>query len=442
MKFFLNTLLLVTTVFLFACSSSKKLPAPVASVNNTPNLLTTLLADTALQQAHIGVAVYQANKGGFLYQHNSHKLFVPASNTKIFTCYAGMKYLADSLKTLEYVKDAGGITVRFTGDPTLLHPDYEDQPALQFLQKHANDITVVNSLFTAQKWGNGWAWNDYDADYMPERSAAPVYGNTLLIRKAGNTLQYLPQAFKDSVEIEADIRTGNFFIERGLSTNKFSVKAGKNRFSSTNMPFVTSTGLAVALLNDTLKTNLAFADAQVTATNWQPVYNQPTDSMLKTMMHISDNFFAEQTLLMAALQRIGYMNEAALIDTLLKTDLKQLPQKPRWVDGSGLSRYNLFSPEDFVFVLERLQAEHSWNRISKIFATGGTGTLSSYYKPLAGKIFAKTGTLSGQVALSGYLITASGQTLIFSVLVNNHTGSATAVRKAVEKFLTGVYAEN
>ena len=73
----------------------------------------------------------------------------------------------------------------------------------------------------------------------------------------------------------------------------------------------------------------------------QLVKTVPTDSLLKIMMRRSDNFFAEQVLLMGAQQLLGKMDDAAFIDSLLKNDFAGLPQKMRWVDGSGLSRYNL-----------------------------------------------------------------------------------------------------
>lgn len=173
-------------------------------------------------------------------------------------------------------------------------------------------------------------------------------------------------------------------------------------------------------------------------TGWQKIYSRPTDSMLKPMMQRSDNFFAEQSLLMVSNERLGLMNDARIIDTLLKTDFKDLPQKPRWVDGSGLSRFNLFTPQDFVVILSKMQKEFGMERIKDVFPTGGEGTITSYYKADSGYIFAKTGTLSGVVALSGYLITRKNKLLIFSILVNNHQASATDIRKAIEKFVHGI----
>jgi len=153
------------------------------------------------------------------------------------------------------------------------------------------------------------------------------------------------------------------------------------------------------------------------------------------MMHRSDNFFAEQSLLMISKELLGVMNDEKIIDTLLKTDFKDLPQKPRWADGSGLSRYNLFSPKDFVFIFNKMKNDFGMDRTKNILPTGNEGTLSNYYKSEHGYIFAKTGTLSGVVSLSGFLYTKKNKLLIFSILVNNHNSSATAVRRAVEKFI-------
>ena len=73
-----------------------------------------------------------------------------------------------------------------------------------------------------------------------------------------------------------------------------------------------------------------------------------------------------------------------------------------------------------------------------MLATGGEGTLRSFYKDEAGFIYAKTGTLSNNCALSGYLITKKNKVLVFSILANNYQTSATPVRRAVEKFLKGL----
>lgn len=132
------------------------------------------------------------------------------------------------------------------------------------------------------------------------------------------------------------------------------------------------------------------------------------------------------------------MNTRQVIQKIISTDFADMPQRPRWSDGSGLSSYNLFSPQDFIFILRKMKDEFGLERMKVILPTGGTGTLSSLYHADAGKIFAKTGTISGVVSLSGYLITEKNKLLLFSVLVNNHNVAAQDIRKAVEKFLHGI----
>ena len=75
------------------------------------------------------------------------------------------------------------------------------------------------------------------------------------------------------------------------------------------------------------------------------------------------------------------------------------------------------------------------DRIMNIFPTPGTGTLKSYGADLSGRIFAKTGTLSGVVALSGFVHTRKGKWLVFSILVNNHRRQPQELRNRMEAFL-------
>jgi D-alanyl-D-alanine carboxypeptidase/D-alanyl-D-alanine-endopeptidase (penicillin-binding protein 4) len=152
-------------------------------------------------------------------------------------------------------------------------------------------------------------------------------------------------------------------------------------------------------------------------------------------MYRSDNFYAEQVLLMAANEKLGIMDDRQMIQYLLNNELQGFPHTPRWADGSGLSRYNLFTPQDFIWILYKMKNEFGMQRLKTIFPTGGVGTFSNYYKKDAPFIYAKTGTMSGVLSLSGYLYTKTGKLLIFSVLVNNHRQPAWMIRKKIESFL-------
>jgi D-alanyl-D-alanine carboxypeptidase/D-alanyl-D-alanine-endopeptidase (penicillin-binding protein 4) len=356
-----------------------------------------------------------------------------------------MKYLGDSLSGWSIHEGEDFVNFIPNGDPTFLHPDFKKQNFFNYLSSSKKRLVLVHRPDQFKQLGSGWAWNDFGESYMVERSRFPIYGNLVSFEMNSTRLTASPRIFLYppyffSGHKEFTDKSLNFSIQRRLGENVFTVVQSSRPFTRVQIPFTTTDptwSLQRNLLNDTLGRN---------DTIWQtfsrydlsPFKTQPTDSLLKPMMHRSDNFFAEQSLLMASNELLGVMDDAKIIDTILKTDFKDLPQKPRWADGSGLSRYNLFTPQDFVVILTKMKNEFGIDRIKEIFPTGGEGTLSSYYKQDSTFIYAKTGTLSGVVALSGYLFTRKGKMLIFSVLVNNHNTSATAIRRAVEKFLQGV----
>ncbi|MEN9685414.1 MAG: D-alanyl-D-alanine carboxypeptidase/D-alanyl-D-alanine-endopeptidase [Bacteroidota bacterium] len=421
-------------IFVVAILSSCSIQKKISKEANQDILQT---ADFAA--AHVGISIYDPSTDQYLYNYQADKFFVPASNTKIFTCYAAMKYLGDSLIGIRYVNKGNGIIeVEANGDPSFLHPNFPNQPMLDFLKKQ-NKILLTDDNWKDNALGSGWAWDDFNSDYMPERSMLPVYGNLVSFSNKGS-FSANPSFFQKPLEDAVVNAKGNFTVRREFGSNQFYLRPSATRFSATAIPFYTAGNkVLLQLLNDTIQNKVELIHSRIDrSSDLVSLYTQSTDSLLKIMMHVSDNFFAEQCLLMISNNRLAYMNTAKIIDTLLKADLSDLPQKPKWVDGSGLSRYNLFSPRDFVAILTKMKNEFSWNRITNIFETGGTGTISNYYKNYAGRIYAKTGSLSNHIALSGYLITKKGKQLIFSVLVNAHQAPVANIRKGVEKLLTSV----
>ncbi len=452
MKSTLSHLLLFVLVMLIGCTNTKKAikssKIVTAKAQNTFQdiVQTTIFSDSNFAAAHVGISIYNPATQQYLYNYQGDKYFVPASNMKLFTCYAAMKNLGDSLVGLRYFNSNGDLEIQATGDPTFLHSDFKNQPVLDFLKVKPTFSLVANN-WSDEPLGSGWAWNDYNGYYMAERSPFPIYGNTVKfqINKEQNTIEATPTYFNALLKSKQIINQNYLLdIKRDYGSNDFKIVPSKSRYKMTEVPFITDNySTVLKLLVDTLKPKLPLRVLTKTPFPLKAsiIYSQPTDSLLKPMMHNSDNFFAEQTLLMVSNEKLGVMSDEHIIDTLLKTDFKGLPQKPHWVDGSGLSRYNLVTPQDFVWVLNKMKSDFPWQRITTILATGNEGTLANYYKNLSGSIFAKTGTLSGQVALSGYLLTKQDKTLVFSILVNNHQASATAIRRGVEQFLTKVYEQ-
>ena len=160
------------------------------------------------------------------------------------------------------------------------------------------------------------------------------------------------------------------------------------------------------------------------------------------MMEISDNFLAEQILIMASSTLSDYLDTDKVREHILSNYINDLQQEPRWVDGSGLSRYNLFSPKSFVQVLNKLYDEIPRERLLNFFPIAGkTGTLKSY-KTMNGEpfIYAKSGTVGNNYSLSGYLITKSGETLIFSFMNNHYRIPTSEVKMNMQKLFDWIWA--
>src|SRR5688500_8390343 len=129
-----------------------------------------VLTNKALTAAHVGISIFEPAAGKYWYNYQGDKYFVPASNTKIPTCYAAMKYLGDSLRSLDYLETDTVLFIRPAADPSFLHRDFYVHPSFNFLKKSNKKLAFVLPKWEAEVYGNGWAWNDYNDAYMAERS--------------------------------------------------------------------------------------------------------------------------------------------------------------------------------------------------------------------------------------------------------------------------------
>ena len=435
-NFYSLCIIVCSLFFLSSCSVSKKIGKQANNI---------LLTDTVISTGNTGISIYEPATGKYWFEHDATKFFVPASNVKLFSLYAGMKYLGDSLIGLRYQQKENELIIYPTGDPSFLHTDFKQQPVFDFL-KNKNNISYHTANYS-DGLGLGWAWDDYMDDYMVQRSEFPIYGNLVTVSANNGLLTVVPKIIPLRIQNTTAKNESNaeWALSRKWDSNDIAATITGNASTKNiyQIPYLPND--ITGFLSDTLHQQVNLVDSHgknnVDKNSLSKIYSQPADSLYKPMMYNSDNFFAEQTLLMASNEYVGYMNDEAMIDTLLKTDLKDIPQKPRWVDGSGLSRYNLFSPQSMVYIIQKMQNEFGVERLKVVLPTGGSGTFKNYYVKDSGFIYAKTGSLSNVIALSGFLYTKKNKLIIFSVLVNGFQGSATKVRRSVEKFLEGIREE-
>ncbi len=373
-----------------------------------------------------GLLVYDPKSNDTILNYNANKYFTPASNAKIFTLYTALQVLPEKVPAFKYSIDTDTITILGTGDPTFLHPFFQDSTVLKMAQNYKKVKLILNNL-SEDKYGPGWAWEDFDTYFSPERSSFPMYGNVVTVTN-NHTLQSIPKIEENHVQYSSTKRARDF--------NANSFYYDPKNIDTVEIPMVIDSMLITDLWN-------ALLPGKVSIINYFPneisqiAYSVSTDSLYKRMMHVSDNFLAEQILILSSSTLSDTLSSSKMISFILENQLKDLKQMPRWVDGSGLSRYNLFTPTSLVQVLTKLYTTVPRKRLFNLFPVGGEfGTLKNWYagnyKPY---VYAKSGTLDNNYSLSGYLITNSGKTLIFSFMNNHFTKPTADVKKHIQTIL-------
>jgi len=403
---------------LTSCSTSKKIEKDLCKQSVENNFFR-------------GFVVYNTKKHKEIINYNGAKYFTPASNTKLFTFYTAFRTFKDSVVGLQYIKKSDSLIIKGTADPSLLY-GFDENRTIDFLKRSESDIYLVDEHIAEPQYGDGWSWDDYTYYYMPEKSLFPIYGNIIELTK-GEVVNVIPEFFKDSIEVSIEKR-----VRRAYSWNKFYVNSS-DKFNERQIPFVTSNQLVVDLLKEKTEKNITLINKKVNY-NFKPFYSVSYDSLYHKMLHVSDNFIAEQLMLQVGNEVDSVYSVKKAISFSLDNYMKNIPQKPRWVDGSGLSRYNLFTPESFVYLLKKMYREIPKEKLFDYFPAGGkSGTLERYFANDKPYIFAKTGTLSNNFNLSGYLVTKKGNILIFSYMNNHYKGSASDRKKEMEIFFKKLY---
>ena len=391
---------------------------------------------------HMGFALYDLEKEQMLYSRNEDKYFTPASNTKLYTFYGGLKMLSDSIPSLRYVERGDSLIFWGTGDPSFLLSHLQGNNAYQFLKASPRKLFFAHGRYKGGIYGYGWSWDDYNDYYQAEINELPIMGNLLNVSAKGGQLQVSPRLFDACFQSDTAVTTGDFRVTREFDHNVFHYPdvPVKDDYQQ-QVPYKINTATTLALLSDTLQKTVELINMKMPA-DAKTIYNLKTDSVLKAMMLPSDNFIAEQLLLVYSNQLSDTLSTKTAIKHVTDTYLTDLPDKPVWVDGSGLSRGNLFTPRDMVMLLQKIYREvNNQERLFSMLPAGGhSGTLLNAY-PATDKpfVYGKTGTLSNIHNQSGYVLTKKGKVYIYSFLNNNFVQTTATVRKEMEKIVTQIH---
>ncbi len=391
-------------------------------------------------QDHTGFVLYDLEKKKTVFEYNGSRYFTPASNTKIFTLFAALKTLGDSVPALHYIHRNDSLIFWGTGDPSFLNKElFYDSGVYSFLRSTSAGLYFSDANFFAKHYGSGWAWDDYNSGYSPERSPFPIYGNIVSFIADQQILKITPDYFRPSL-IQGKSKD-NIEIIRNVNENIFTVHPGEkiSAVKDIYIPIKLDASTFYSLLADTLKKPIVPVSIPLPSAR-NTLFSIHLDSLYSVMMQKSDNFVAEQLLLMCSNVLNDSLKTENAIDFIQENYLQDLPDKPVWVDGSGLSRYNLTTPRSIVKMWQKIWELVPQKRLFPLLATGGVnGTIKKWYQAEKPYIFGKTGSLSNNHCLSGFLATKKGKVLIFSFMNSNYTKTTNEIRKNMESILYNIY---
>ena len=423
-------------VFCFlSCGPSKKL------IEQPFEQKLSLILDTSsvLSTGFTGLVLYDLDEKKIIFSRNESRYFVPASNTKIFTLYACLRILGDSIPALRYVETDTSLTFWGTADPTFLHPFFPASKTLDFLKSIATNkkLYYFDRHSSIKHYGKGWMWDDYNDYYQAELTHFPLFGNVLLVKKDSLGLTISPEISLERMIKKSGIKK----VRRMMEKNHFDFPEALDTLSKfkQEVPYKDAANVNFNILEKLLNTKITKIGVRVPGES-EILFSLPVDTVYRRMMQVSDNMLAEHLLLLCGSSLKDTISTDFSIEAVSSLFLSDLSQKPVWVDGAGLSRYNLTTPMSIVTLLQKMYQEFPEEKLFSMMAVGGgQGTLNGMFnenkEPF---IYAKSGSMSGVYNLSGYMVTRSGKRLIFSFMNNNFNTSISSVRKEVDYILTKI----
>ncbi|SEJ36111.1 D-alanyl-D-alanine carboxypeptidase / D-alanyl-D-alanine-endopeptidase (penicillin-binding protein 4) [Cyclobacterium xiamenense] len=392
--------------------------------------LDELLGEGSFFDNHLtGFMLYDLDSQLVRYDKNSHLYFIPASTTKLFTFFGSLMVLGDSTTFLRFILKDDKPIVWGTGDPSWKYPPLPSPKLKAFLASY-DTLYFSDSNWKDEPFGYGWQWDDYNQSYSAERSPLPLFGNLAKGSNVNNRPVISPPGFSIATS-QKPLRN----LQRDWHSNLFYYNPRTYNGRDVRVPFITSPETFADLATNDWGVQVLLSDEKLPPDHFV-LKGIPTQALYKEMLLESDNFIAEQLLLQISDEVFRELSSEKAIEYIKETYLYDLPDDPQWVDGSGLSRHNLFTPRTMVSLLEKIYRLFPDEELFRLLPTGGrTGTLKYNYSASVPYVMAKTGTISNNHSLVGFLKTRGGKVYAFAFMNNNYPDKSSAVRNEIEKVL-------
>ncbi|HSR16541.1 MAG TPA: D-alanyl-D-alanine carboxypeptidase/D-alanyl-D-alanine-endopeptidase [Ignavibacteriaceae bacterium] len=419
--------------------------------------------------ANWGVLIQSLQTGEYFYKRNENKLFMPASNLKLFTTAGALDILGPDYKFLTNVYISGKIdgsilegdlVVEGRGDPAISGRFYNND-LLKVFNNWADSLLAFgideidgnligdDNLFEDKGLGQGWAWDNESYWFSAQSGALSFNDNCVDIEVTVDQSKNLPKITiapetkyivpVNKVYVVPEDTAALIDVYRERGTNIVTV-FGKIRISDSLKTYVTvnnPTQYFMVVLKEVLKSrgikvtgfpmdiddvtqSLDYSKLQKLFTAYSPELKE----IIKVINKNSQNFFAEQLLKTIGLEtkNLGSVANGIIALNNLFSQIGINPEDMNIADGSGLSRLNFVTPKQVVDLLNyEYQSKNFVPFFNSLPIAGVDGTLGDRLKnsSLVGKVRAKTGYLESVRSLSGYAYTGDNEPVSFSIIVNN-----------------------
>jgi D-alanyl-D-alanine carboxypeptidase/D-alanyl-D-alanine-endopeptidase (penicillin-binding protein 4) len=443
-----------------------------------PSQINAILDQPSFQRARWGVLVQtlvaNPSQRQTLYDREAQRLFIPASNVKVFTTAAALQRLGGQHRIRTSIwgqrSQQGDWILRLVGqgDPSLSDAQLRDlaqqlkqQGIQQVAQFHLDD-----SYYAGEVVNPTWEWGDLQAGYGAVANSLIVNQNTtaatLTPQKVGQPLQvrwHHPEDLQtlsvENLTMTVAAQEPEFVsISRDIDSPVLRLR-GQLRVGAEPETLDLAIANPVAVLRSRLQQ--ALSAAKVTVQHWAVasapapgqrdqevafVESPPLAKLIQETNQDSNNLYAE-----TLLKRLGILARTPVgpgepaTDVGIKTVSQVLEPLGvdasgyQLVDGSGLSRMNLASPAALVQTLQAMAAQPT-SRVyrASLAVAGASGTLTNRLRGAStqGIVQAKTGTLTGAIALSGYIAPPQYPPLAFSIVLNHAMVPLAVQRQAID----------
>lgn len=477
---------------------------PVDIDQKISKALDAILDEPEFNNSRWGVAVMSLASGKVLYQRNGNKLFTPASNMKLYSTAVSLDLLGADYRWRTSVYSEtdpdqsgtiqGDLILYGRGAPDLTALNKQDSKnSLEELAKSLSargvkriegNIVGDESYFRGDPTGQGWQWNDLQWYFGAEASALSINANSVEVSITPGTKVNEPAIVVTNdvdgyVEVVNNVSTVapgekiKLGVNRGLSDNRITVwgqyPVGEKGYGATlavHRPSLWAANMfkrALANQGITVNGSVKYRDSRMPLKDrFNPegkrelahVQSRPLSDIIKTTNKYSVNLYAELLLRTLGREREPMLNldnresreigDEELGGQLIKLWLRRNGGNTSGLaihDGSGLSRLDLVTPIATTQLLRAIRLTNSGEVFLRSLPISATdGTLGGRLSEAKGAIFAKTGALTYDNSLSGYLVGKNNQVYLFSVICNDQVGPK-VTNSQIDRLVTSLYRE-